>query len=680
MAFQQTSFIKIKPFSQKLFFCLFIFLCIVPSLAYGGDEPADLTDLNITDLLQVKVYSASKFEQKMSEAPSSVTIITASEIEKYGYRTLADILRSVRGLFVTYDRNYDYLGVRGFGRPGDYNTRLLLLVDGVRQNDTIFDQAAIGTDFILDVDLIDRVEIIRGPSSSLYGTNAFFAVINVISRKGTNLQGLEVSGDIGRFETHKGRISYGNKFQQGIEMTLSGSYYESKGDERLYYREFDSPETNNGIAKDSDGDRFHSFFGKVSFHDFTLEGAFVNRKKVIPTAAFETVFNDNRTFSIDERAFIDLKYEHSFANQLDVMARISYSKYDYDGDYVYNNAKGEHEQPDIVILKDRAEAEWWRAEAQATKKLFEKHKLIFGAEYQDNFRQDQDTRDKEAVYLDSKENSTNWGAYIQDEIPILSNLTLNAGVRHDHYSTFGGTTNPRLALIYTPRERTVFKILYGKAFRAPNAYELYYNDGGIAQKSNPDLKPEKIQTYELILEQQIGDNLRGTINGFYSKIDDLISLELDPSDALLVYRNIQTVETKGAELEVEGTWSNGVRGRVSYSYQDSKDKQTGKALTNSPKHLVKLNIIVPLLPKTIFLGIEEQYTSRRETLAGKNADDFFITNLTVFSQALLKRLKVSASVYNVFNKHYSDPGSAEHVQDLIRQDGRSFRMKATYTF
>ena len=113
-----------------------------------------------------------------------MTIVTAGEIKRYGYRTLADILRSVRGFFVTYDRNYDYVGVRGFGRPGDYNSRVLLLVDGHRINDNVYDTASIGTEFPVDVDLIDRMEIIPGPSSSLYGNNAFFGVINIITRKG----------------------------------------------------------------------------------------------------------------------------------------------------------------------------------------------------------------------------------------------------------------------------------------------------------------------------------------------------------------------------------------------------------------------------------------------------------------------------------------------------------------
>ena len=116
------------------------------------------------------VYGAVKYDQKVTEAPASITIITADQIKKYGYRNFTQILDSVPGFFTTNDRNYDYVGIRGFNRPGDYNSRVLLLIDNHRLNDAVYDQAPIGNDGPIDVDLIDRVEIIRGPSSSLYGT------------------------------------------------------------------------------------------------------------------------------------------------------------------------------------------------------------------------------------------------------------------------------------------------------------------------------------------------------------------------------------------------------------------------------------------------------------------------------------------------------------------------------
>ena len=137
--------------------------------------------------MNVTIETVSKFEQRVVEAPASITIITSDDIKKFGYRNLPDILRSVRGLYVNYDRNYNYLGFRGFSRPGDYDTRILVLIDGHRLNEAIFDSPGSGGDFILDVDLIDRVEVIRGPSSSLYGSSAFMGIINIKTKRGKDL-------------------------------------------------------------------------------------------------------------------------------------------------------------------------------------------------------------------------------------------------------------------------------------------------------------------------------------------------------------------------------------------------------------------------------------------------------------------------------------------------------------
>ena len=191
---------------------------------------------------KVLVYGASKYEQKLSEAPSSVTIVDADEIKKYGHRNLAEVLRSVRGLYVSYDRNYSYLGVRGFNRPGDYTSRVLVLVDGHRINDNVLDSVLVGNEFPLDVDIIDRVEVIRGPSSSIYGNNAFFGVINVITKRGKDLNGVEVSGSYGTFDSYTARLSYGKMFTNGVELFLSGSFFDSAGADQLYYPEYNTPQ------------------------------------------------------------------------------------------------------------------------------------------------------------------------------------------------------------------------------------------------------------------------------------------------------------------------------------------------------------------------------------------------------------------------------------------------------
>src|SRR5258705_7843068 len=187
------------------------------------------------------VYGASGFKQIVTEAPASVTIVTSDEIQKYGYRTLADILRNVTGFYVTDDRNYSYLGVRGDGLPGQYNNSISLLIDGHRLNDNIYQGNIIGTGFPLDVDLIDRVEVIRGPNSSLYVASAFLGVINIITKRGREFSNVSAAADVGSYGTYQGRLSYGNKFSNGLEILLSGSLYASHGPKQLFFKEFDNP-------------------------------------------------------------------------------------------------------------------------------------------------------------------------------------------------------------------------------------------------------------------------------------------------------------------------------------------------------------------------------------------------------------------------------------------------------
>jgi iron complex outermembrane receptor protein len=177
------------------------------------------------------------------------------------------------------------------------------------------------------------------------------------------------------------------------------------------------------------------------------------------------------------------------------------------------------------------------------------------------------------------------GRYMQDEYYINANLILNAGLRYDYYKTLGDTVNPRAALIYTISDQTTLKLVYGRAFRIPNAYELYYHDGFITQKPALDLEPEVINTYEAIYEQYLGNNYRGTIVGFFYRIDQLIALHTDPADGLLIFENVDNADAKGVEFELEGKWKSGFDGRVSYTFQKTEDKQTGEILANSAKHL-----------------------------------------------------------------------------------------------
>ncbi len=247
-----------------------------PLAAQDAQAQANLMDMSLEDLMKVEidsVYGASGFKQQVVDAPASITIITADEIKRYGYRNLADILRNVPGFYVTNDREFSYLGVRGFGPPGDFNSRVLLLLDGHWTNDNVTGGAVFGSEMPFDIDLIERVEVIRGPNSSIYVASALLAIVNVVTKRGRDCKGLTVSEELASYRTYKSRLTYGRQFKNGLDVLLSGSYDYSHGPDQLYFKEFNNPATNYGLAENANGGRWSGEFAKLSYRGLRLEGA-----------------------------------------------------------------------------------------------------------------------------------------------------------------------------------------------------------------------------------------------------------------------------------------------------------------------------------------------------------------------------------------------------------------------
>jgi outer membrane receptor for ferrienterochelin and colicins len=483
------------------------------------------SDLSIQDLGTIRVDTvngASKFVQQVLEAPASVTIITGEQIRRYGYRTLAEALDSAPGIYISNDRTYNYVGVRGFDRPGDYNNRILVLVDGHRINDDIYDAAFIDTAFPVDIDLIQRIEVIRGPGSALYGSNAFFGVVNVITRRGGDLKGTEIAASGGNLGTYRTRISYGKQYSSGLEAMISGSAYQSHGYSQLYFPEFDSPTTNNGIAQNADGDRFYSSLANVSYGNVAFRAAYVWREKHAPTAAFGTVFNDPRTRTRDSRGYFEVEFHHALASGWQIDSKASYDQSGYNGTYVYDI--GTADSPLVTLNHDSSRGQWLGYELSASRRLLEKHRISIGSEGRFNIEQLQQSYydDPSGFVFYDRRSSIVPSAYVLDEFRIRRNLLLSAGVRYDHYYTFGGTFNPQFGLIYMPRPSMAIKLLYGQAFRAPNVYELYYQDGTSVQ-ADPSLRPETIHTTELAVEKYFADHVTLRTSAFLNHLRNLVT-------------------------------------------------------------------------------------------------------------------------------------------------------------
>ena len=650
-----------------------ILLAVVLAMPSPALAQSPLPDLGIEELMALdggQVYGASERLQPVIEAPASVSFITAEEIARYGYRTLADILRSVRGMYVTDDRNFSLIGMRGFAKPGDYNSRILLLVNGHRVNDNVFGQAEIGAEFGLDPAMFERVEVIRGPASSLYGDSAFFAVVNVITRTGASLGGGSLALETGTLGTRLARASVGHRFANGVDVALAATYEQTAGVERLYYPAFDTPATNNGVAEGLDGEGVRQFYGRLAFNGLTVTGAYGTRQRDVPTASFGTLFNEQewREQTTDRHTLVDAEYRRSFG-ATQATFRGSFDGFTYDGTYPF--AVASDTAPAVVGLNSVVGTRW-SVVSGLTRAFRGGHTVRAGVEFIDNIRQDQTARyiGTPGLALDSQRSSTQYGVYVQDEIKLSRWVIINAGLRFDGYQEFQ-RVSPRAALIVLPSSTQSVKYLYGSAFRAPNAYELttfYFGDGVNV------LRPEAIATHELVWEGYLNDWLRTSVSTYWYKADRLITSIPDDSALLGVsFVNQGEVRAKGLELEAQMRLKGASRGFVSYALQSAVDQETHARLPNSPRHIANARISLPGPTDRSFVSVEGQYLSSRMTLAGSRVSAATTLNVTMI-QPLGRSWELFGGVRNILDAEYADPASGQHMQNVIPQNGRTARI------
>jgi len=660
-----------------------ILLAGVCPLGWTADPNPDANeflDLSIDQLVQVEVpevYGASKRLQKATEAPSSVTVVTAREIKLLGYRSLGDVLSGVRGMYITKNRYYEFLGVRGFSRPGDYNSRVLVLIDGARTNEGVYGGTFMDGAFPLDMDLIDRIEIIRGPGSSLYGTSAFFAVINVISKKAAQLSGVQLSAGAGSYATYQGRTTFGAD-NDTVDLVFSGSALESNGPSNVRFEEIASDASRNGgVVNNHFALRWQNLFVSLTHGDFRLEYAGSARQNEYGTGIFGTVFNvANEIY--DSLELVNLQFDHKLDAESNLFARLGHNHYNY-------WTLDQYDYPPVTANQDRAKYDAVSLELLYSTVWRKRHKLTFGGEYIDHYRANMGNYDIEPYfqYLDVRRSFKTWALYAQDEWTALDRLTINLGARFDDIDAAQSALNPRLGLIYPATDASTFKLLYGSAFRAPNAWERFYESTAL-HKASTNLRSEKIRTSELVVEHRFMPQLFGIASVYQYRIKDLITQITDPNDGLIVFTNAGGAKSVGMDLELQGKWEH-LEGKLSHSYQESRNS-TGATLSNSPRNLIKLSLIAPLWTERLTIGGDIQHVSRRLNESSDGSQEvvaaYTIANATLHYDGSPKGLDISLGVKNLLNERYGDPTSIDDMADIssIPRDGRTYWLNLSLRF
>lgn len=628
-------------------------------------------ETDLEGLLNTTVVGASKYEQPVQEVAAAVSVLTRDEIKTFGWRTLAEALASLPGFHLTQDRQYTYLGARGFGLPGDFNTRLLLAVNGNRQNDSVYDAATVGRDFPIDLELIERIEFISGPGGAVYGQNAMFGVINVVTRTGAGVDGgeLVLAGQTPQ-QAREGRLTWGRVLDNGLDFLVSASGHRSRGED--WFLDFPGAGPGgadvSGIAQGMDGERDREFFARLGRGAWSFELAYGDQRNDDPTAAYGSDPLTPGQYEKNEALLAQLRYEGSFdADRLHLLGRLFYSDQRYFGRFIYAGD----------VSDSTGVGVWHGLELRLLSTALENHILMLGLEAQSNTRIEQTTDYISTPGLDSRiaGSGRRIGLYAQDEWRLAQDWSATLGLRADRAQGDDVAWSPRAALIWRALPETTLKALYGQAQRAPNAYERDYFDG-VSLLANPGLEGERIRTLELVAEQRWGRQLQLRGSLYRWKMEDIITLVAVGSE-ISQYQSGADIRAEGLELAGEKTWEGGGRLRGSLSRQAVEDA-SGAPVINSPRHIAKLNYSTALGP--LRLGYELQYNAARETLGGSRVAGHALSNLHVRADRVLKGLDLSLGVYNLFDRRTLHPAADTNWQTALEQDGRAWRMRMEYRF
>jgi len=642
------------------------FALLAPALAQAPNPSGPESIL--FDNLPV-VEAATLHTQTLQEAPASITVISAEDIHTYGFRTLGEALASVRGLYVTYDRSYYFAGLRGFSLPGDYNTRFLVMLNGHYLTENIYDSNNFfGQDFDLDMDLVKRIEIVRGPSSALYGSNGIFATINILTKSPVEVKHLSASTETGSFGDKKIIVSSGTQLGRGANLLVSVSVFNNTG-QSLYFPAYDQAQNNYGRAIGDDGERGYHAFASLVWRNWTFTGLFGSDQKQIPTGAYGTVFNDPGNWLLDARGYFEAAYTRDLSATRKLRWRTYYDQYRYR--QRYDDAIGNTIQDD----RDLGAGDWVGTQVGYDVAVPHVGTLTVGGELNVDIRalqQYYELSPQRVYYLSVDHPNVSYGLFAQQQWQLSPSWNAYLGVRYDGSKNYTHFVSPRAALVYRASPNTVYKFLVGRAFRNPSAYEEFYEDG-VSQVRNLSLRPEQAGTFEVAAEHQFTKKVSGLISVYHYEMRDLIEgVTLD--SGLLQYRNVDRARATGVETELSGKLFGGFQTTASLALQRTNEFLDSSP-NNSPHAVAKLRGALPLPKVRLQAAAAVQYLSRRATLNGAEVPSYWLADVTLTTKRLHPDFDVQFGVRNIFNRAYWDPGSPGLIEDQLLENGRSVYLK-----
>jgi len=675
---------------SNIVFCgtrIFLALWFVISVRAAQAEQIDLAELSLEQLLDVNVSAASKYEQRATDAPSAVQVISREDMKRHGWRTITEALNSLPGIYSVTDRAYDYLGARGFQIPGDYNTRFLFLIDGQRNNDNVYQQALVGSEGWLNLSVVERIEYIPGPGSAMYGSNAMFGVINVITRSAVQSPLNQVGTHVSQFGQTGMNVMASRQYNDtGMLLQLSAEH--QSGHDQKYLDPFgqliraDGTVSPDGVAHGLDsGDNRHMLM-RVDHGEWGIK--IINHERTVnpSSSLYGTIFDDHSLALNDGGTQLTGFVQHLMSESSSMFARVSYTDWHFRGTYPYMN-------PTVGYYRNYDDTHGQSLEGEFNiNSRFASHHIVTGFDFsQDLLARQQNYNSVIAASIGMVDVNINplinrRGLFLQDEWRMASSWLLSMGLRMDTATQCQSSRSPRLGLIWQPNADWSAKILTGRAFRSPNAYESQFSNG-LTNLGNPNLQSETIQTTEGVLEWMKDRQTRWILSLFENKVDQLIHQVDTTGTGLLQFQNGSWARVRGVELGVEQTNSDSLRLRSSIAY-NSASNGLNTEQENSPVWIGKFLVSSPINGFTAYLAGDIQAIGNRNHVwqgTPYSSGSQFLANTTLtFPNAWSKGLQVQVRASNLFNRQVQYPSSADMSTPTTPGFGRNLTASVAYEF